>query len=154
MARSVAKDCHCRTLLWKRLKEADVTIVYKTGVLAQKHASALDASTMQSIYASLLPVMFLGWTLHDGAFGYSLEQSKMKSKMTEIREISPPKANVVSASSSSNCFPAVAFTMPSSVPSSLSNWWCNTDTEYGFVGFSYEVTACKCPVTSIPAILS
>ncbi|KAF8963154.1 glycoside hydrolase superfamily [Flammula alnicola] len=33
--------------------------------------------------------------------------------------------------------------MPSSVPSSTTNWWCNYDTEYAFVGFSYEVTACQ-----------
>ncbi|KAJ6577558.1 glycoside hydrolase superfamily [Mycena capillaripes] len=33
--------------------------------------------------------------------------------------------------------------MPSTTPSSLTNWWCDTSTEYGFVGFSYEVTACQ-----------
>ncbi|KAJ7173964.1 glycoside hydrolase superfamily [Mycena crocata] len=33
--------------------------------------------------------------------------------------------------------------MPSTTPSSLTNWWCDTNTEYGFVGFSYEVTACQ-----------
>jgi exo-beta-1,3-glucanase (GH17 family) len=33
--------------------------------------------------------------------------------------------------------------MPSSVPDSLDNWWCDMDTEYGFMGFSYEVTACQ-----------
>ncbi|KAF9019746.1 glycoside hydrolase [Hymenopellis radicata] len=33
--------------------------------------------------------------------------------------------------------------MPSGVPSSLNNWWCPTSDEYGFVGFSYEVTACQ-----------
>ncbi|KAJ4480210.1 glycoside hydrolase superfamily [Lentinula aciculospora] len=33
--------------------------------------------------------------------------------------------------------------MPSTVPNSYDEWWCDTDTEYGFVGFSYEVTACQ-----------
>ncbi|RDB25818.1 hypothetical protein Hypma_006299 [Hypsizygus marmoreus] len=42
-----------------------------------------------------------------------------------------------------NCFPAIGFTMPSAVPTSLSNWWCAYDTEYAFVGFSYEVTECQ-----------
>jgi hypothetical protein len=42
-----------------------------------------------------------------------------------------------------DCFPAIGFTMPSTVPSSLTNWWCSTASEYAFVGFSYEVTACE-----------
>ncbi|KAJ7220285.1 B-(1-6) glucan synthase [Mycena pura] len=42
-----------------------------------------------------------------------------------------------------NCFPALGFTMPTAVPSSLTNWWCDFSTEYAFVGFSYEVTACQ-----------
>ncbi|KAF9230883.1 glycoside hydrolase family 17 protein [Melanogaster broomeanus] len=33
--------------------------------------------------------------------------------------------------------------MPSSIPGSLDNWWCPMDTEYAFLGFSYEVTACQ-----------
>lgn len=40
------------------------------------------------------------------------------------------------------CFPSANFQMPSSVPSSTHNWWCAEDTEYAFLGFSYEVTAC------------
>ncbi|KAJ7162901.1 glycoside hydrolase superfamily [Mycena filopes] len=32
--------------------------------------------------------------------------------------------------------------MPADTPSSLTNWWCDQSTEYGFVGFSYEVSAC------------
>lgn len=42
-----------------------------------------------------------------------------------------------------NCFPAIGFTMPAATPASLTNWWCNHNTEYAFVGFSYEVTACE-----------
>lgn len=35
--------------------------------------------------------------------------------------------------------------MPETVPhdSQLKNWWCDPSTEYAFVGFSYEVTACE-----------
>ncbi|KAJ7650866.1 glycoside hydrolase superfamily [Roridomyces roridus] len=33
--------------------------------------------------------------------------------------------------------------MPANTPSSLSNWWCDYSTEYAFVGFSYEITACQ-----------
>ncbi|KAF8645871.1 hypothetical protein AX16_007529 [Volvariella volvacea WC 439] len=49
----------------------------------------------------------------------------------------------VAANAPLNCFPAIGFTMPSSVPSSLDNWWCDYSTEYAFVGFSYEITACQ-----------
>ncbi|KAF8151023.1 glycoside hydrolase superfamily [Crassisporium funariophilum] len=33
--------------------------------------------------------------------------------------------------------------MPATVPSSTTNWWCNANTEYAFMGFSYEVTNCN-----------
>jgi exo-beta-1,3-glucanase (GH17 family) len=33
--------------------------------------------------------------------------------------------------------------MPSSTPSNTDNWWCDPSTEYAFVGFSYEVSACQ-----------
>ena len=47
-----------------------------------------------------------------------------------------------------NCFPAIGFKMPGSIEdieraSRNSNWWCDYNTEYAFMGFSYEVTACK-----------
>jgi len=48
-----------------------------------------------------------------------------------------------SSSSSSDCFPSSGFKMPDSVPSSLENWWCDPSTEYAFIGFSYEITACQ-----------
>lgn len=41
-----------------------------------------------------------------------------------------------------NCFPAIGFTMPDKIPSSLSDWWCDYSTEYAFMGFSYEISAC------------
>ncbi|KAK0212161.1 glycoside hydrolase superfamily [Desarmillaria ectypa] len=33
--------------------------------------------------------------------------------------------------------------MPATPPSTTNNWWCDMSTEYAFVGFSYEVTACQ-----------
>ncbi|KAI0297168.1 glycoside hydrolase superfamily [Russula brevipes] len=42
-----------------------------------------------------------------------------------------------------NCFPAIGFKTPSGVPSSTAGWWCDPTTEYAFLGFSYEVTACQ-----------
>lgn len=45
--------------------------------------------------------------------------------------------------SSSGGFPSLGFKMPSSVPESLDGWWTDMDDEIAFLGFSYEVTACK-----------
>jgi len=47
--------------------------------------------------------------------------------------------------SDGSCFPALGFQMPSEVPpdSDFSSWWCDPEDEYAFVGFSYEVTACR-----------
>lgn len=42
-----------------------------------------------------------------------------------------------------SCFPAIGFQMPSAVPQDNTNWWCNPNTEYAFLGFSYEVTECR-----------
>lgn len=53
------------------------------------------------------------------------------------------RADLAAASSPPNCFPALGFTVPENVPSLLTNWWCNTNTEYAFMGFSYEVTDCE-----------
>ncbi|KAF9440594.1 glycoside hydrolase family 17 protein [Macrolepiota fuliginosa MF-IS2] len=41
------------------------------------------------------------------------------------------------------CFPGIGFQMPQSPPSSLDGWWCNLNSEYAFVGFSYEVEQCQ-----------
>ncbi|KAF7967468.1 hypothetical protein HWV62_34111 [Athelia sp. TMB] len=43
----------------------------------------------------------------------------------------------------SSCFPGLGFKMPSSTPKSLNNWWCNATSEYAFLGFSYEISACQ-----------
>lgn len=48
-------------------------------------------------------------------------------------------------SAAASCFPAVGFKMPNGVPDSLDGWWCNMNDEYAFVGFSYEISACKFP---------
>jgi hypothetical protein len=29
------------------------------------------------------------------------------------------------------------------VPASTDGWWCDPDDEFGFLGFSYEVTTCE-----------
>lgn len=42
-----------------------------------------------------------------------------------------------------NCFPAVGFNTPSSVPASMDGWWCDPDDEFGFLGFSYEISTCE-----------
>ena len=40
--------------------------------------------------------------------------------------------------------------MPATIPSSLDSWWCDSGTEYAFVGFSYEITQCEpTPPTSV-----
>ena len=45
-----------------------------------------------------------------------------------------------------SCFPALDFKMPVFLPENNTHgWWCDPSTEYAFVGFSYEVTACKYP---------
>ncbi|KAF5393502.1 hypothetical protein D9757_000698 [Collybiopsis confluens] len=56
-------------------------------------------------------------------------------------------ATILAVSAARNCFPALGFRMPQHTPpdSSLEDgsWWCDPSTEYAFVGFSYEVTACQ-----------
>ncbi|KAK2463184.1 hypothetical protein APHAL10511_004839 [Amanita phalloides] len=42
-----------------------------------------------------------------------------------------------------SCFPALGFTTPPTLPTKLTNWWCDPKTEYAFLGFGYEVTACQ-----------
>ena len=42
------------------------------------------------------------------------------------------------------CFPALNFKMPTTLPKDNTQWWCDPKDEFAFLGFSYEVTACKC----------
>ena len=65
---------------------------------------------------------------------------------TQIIQISGASTNVISITPEplfTGCFPELGFEMPSSVPLSIDGWWCSTNSEYGFVGFSYEVTSCE-----------
>ena len=48
----------------------------------------------------------------------------------------------LAATADASCFPALGFEMPETVPSSLDGWWCDSNTEYAFMGFSYEITQC------------
>jgi hypothetical protein len=89
-------------------------------------------------------IIFAGAFLGCGAIGGVDSLPSLHS--TDAHDISPRleyRADFAAASSPPNCFPALGFNMPGSVPSSLTNWWCNTNTEYAFVGFSYEVTDCE-----------
>ncbi len=54
-----------------------------------------------------------------------------------------PAAEVDSSTANSGCFPGIGFRMPATVPSSPNGWWCPQNQEYGFVGFSYAIDACK-----------
>ena len=48
----------------------------------------------------------------------------------------------LAASANPSCFPALGFEVPATLPSSLDGWWCDSGTEYAFMGFSYEITQC------------
>lgn len=52
-----------------------------------------------------------------------------------------------------NCFPAIGFNMPATPLSTTDNWWCDMNTEYAFVGFSYEVTACTSASLAVKCVL-
>lgn len=99
-------------------------------------------------YSSLrLPIMIQHvltlWAI--AALSYTVTSalpSNSSQDQAEVSDILGPDAT--------NCFPALGFKMPSSTPPdfALAQWWCNPNTEYAFVGFSYEVTACMCPLNS------
>ncbi|KAJ8507377.1 hypothetical protein ONZ45_g10247 [Pleurotus djamor] len=52
-------------------------------------------------------------------------------------------ADASGASTSQHCFPSLGFQMPSSVPPSTNGWWCDVNSEYAFLGFSYAVNSCQ-----------
>ena len=72
---------------------------------------------------------------------YSIARNNATS--VESKQTTP--APSTSAPSYSGCFPSANFEMPSSVPSTLENWWCDMSTQYAFVGFSYSVAGCTSP---------
>jgi len=56
---------------------------------------------------------------------------------------STPHSTSNSTSNSTLRFPDLGFKMPATVPDSIDGWWADDDTEYAFMGFSYEITACE-----------
>lgn len=54
-----------------------------------------------------------------------------------------PPSTSNSTSNSTLRFPDLGFKMPATVPNTLDGWWANQSTEYAFMGFSYEITACE-----------
>ncbi|KIM80532.1 glycoside hydrolase family 17 protein [Piloderma croceum F 1598] len=54
-----------------------------------------------------------------------------------------PPSTTNSTSNSTLRFPDLGFKMPTTVPDSLDGWWADDSTEYAFLGFSYEITACQ-----------
>ncbi|KAM5531861.1 hypothetical protein V8D89_014491 [Ganoderma adspersum] len=70
--------------------------------------------------------------------------SHTHSSAAPAKTTTPPKpANSPAKGGSNNCFPALGFNPPANVPDSLDGWWCDDKTEYAFLGFSYEVSACQ-----------
>lgn len=71
---------------------------------------------------------------------------------------SPSKDNSIKRQTAAQpapfCFPALGFEKPLVLPKNNTHWWCDPTTEYAFVGFSYEVTACKTPILSHAASFS
>ncbi len=55
----------------------------------------------------------------------------------------PAAANSTTAKQAPFCFPSLGFTTPFDLPTDTTGWWCDPSTEYAFLGFSYEVTACE-----------
>ncbi|TFK73289.1 hypothetical protein BDN72DRAFT_762040 [Pluteus cervinus] len=73
------------------------------------------------------------------AVGIATVQATPSPTKTHKPEHEPEHKHAAAA----NCFPALGFTMPSSPPASVANWWCDYSTDYAFLGFSYEITACQ-----------
>ncbi|RDX50087.1 glycoside hydrolase family 17 protein [Polyporus arcularius HHB13444] len=75
--------------------------------------------------------------------GSATPTSSISHSTTPAGSSKPPSHTSQPASSASNCFPALGFQMPDEVPQDTNNWWCDASTEYAFLGFSYEVSACQ-----------
>lgn len=102
--------------------------------------SAMFPLLLPFLPAAFVVVSVLASPLHPGPHG--------EDNSTSNGSLSPaPAANTSTSArrpnSGPDCFPAIGFKTPSNVPSSLDGWWCDPATEYAFVGFSYEVTACE-----------
>ena len=59
-----------------------------------------------------------------------------------IVSAAPTPENEARAPFPLSCYPALNFQKPLLLPPTNENWWCDPSTEYAFLGFSYEVTAC------------
>jgi len=76
-----------------------------------------------------------------GAFRSTLLCLLYSSGLTFAVPTSGPESGFLAAP---YCFPSLGFQMPPSIPhTGLEHWWCDPTTEYAFLGFSYEVTACQ-----------
>lgn len=56
------------------------------------------------------------------------------------------KISILVAPERAPCYPGLGLQIPrQTVPGNLdiTPWWCNPETEYAFLGFSYEVTSCR-----------
>ena len=87
---------------------------------------------LRNVFFAALPWLMLSRSV---VMGKALPQLN-STLATEVSQSKPP------ASAGASCFPALDFKMPTTVPSSLKGWWCHSDMEYAFVGFSYEITQC------------
>lgn len=89
---------------------------------------------------ALVVVLVLASPFHPDSRGEDITAFNDSLSVVQAAAASAP---ISLTNSSSNCFPAIGFKTPSNVPRSLEGWWCDPDTEYAFVGFSYEITACE-----------
>lgn len=105
-----------------------------TGLLPQSCKVELQSTGVSSLGSSTGPSP----TIMSVAASTSSNMSNATALPHSPNSVSPSKL----ISTTSNCFPSLNFKMPSSVPNSLDNWWCPVNTEYAFMGFSYEITAC------------
>jgi hypothetical protein len=88
-----------------------------------------------------LVVWVLGFLFVRASPLYNPLPDKLQGKPSESSvQLSVPPAPL---NAGEYCFPSLGFQMPSSPPSHTRNWWCDPKTEYAFLGFSYEVTACE-----------
>jgi hypothetical protein len=79
---------------------------------------------------------------HRRVFG-SRRSEDLMTKSTSASDTSESAAlELVKCPHTELMFPDLGFTMPSTIPSSLDGWWTYSS-EYAFMGFSYEVTACE-----------
>jgi len=105
---------------------------------------------MISLFSSFFLLCFLGVVV-ERTSAHRWEPSKTIGDGQHHIPASSATANV--GGQPPNCFPAIGFKMPAGVDDIMvdrSNWWCDYNTEYAFLGFSYEVTGCKSKFCYLP----